>query len=94
MPPQGRFRLNLAPILRFVELEKLDLAIPTSGYDHVVLQSEGQDWLRAAAQGRFGLNLAPILRFVELEKLDFAIVTSGCDHVVLQSEGVDSRAAD
>ena len=42
--PQERFRLNLAPILRCVELEKLDFAIVTSGYDHVVLQSDGQDW--------------------------------------------------
>ena len=26
------------------ELEKLDVAIKTSGYDHVVLQSDGHDW--------------------------------------------------
>jgi hypothetical protein len=44
MTPQGRFRLNLAPILRFVELEKLDFAVFTPGYDHVVLQSDGVDW--------------------------------------------------
>ena len=49
-------KLNLLPIARFVELERLDFAIITSGYDHVVLQSEGPDF-RAAAQRRLA-NLA------------------------------------